>query len=710
MKFNKISIVTPCYNGAPYLNELAESILNQAYDNWEWVICDDLSTDNSTEIIDSLVAKDSRIIRKDAPSKKYYWWNPQKAASGDIVVPWDVDDKLLPNSLELINYYFNKFPEVLLIHFNGFKYHEHLPQSKEQNLNNYVNQVYITPTNDSFLEGFLNLGRRSNVFGYTRCWRNIPIEFPEHVDGDVCLSNDGQYILMLEERGKWLTVPRTNCLVRQHFDSENFTRWNQRGEAVLAEQAQRRRKDLILDPVRKISYFDDILEIAECTYASKLNWEEFRQNICFHNFNLNLNQKQKLQELFFDHTVLFDSFEENISYHFVNVNINFNLNHLKQTLDNIIHGEVVVFIQNIHFYNNNRTGENYIGILDNYLNSNYPHFWSTQDNRKIYIFNKQRPDILKIAQIELGFSIPVPPKKWGGLEEVQGQIILEGKRRGHKVDHISFAKFEQSEVTNQYDLCHVHSGIFTYECQRANYKNYVYTLHDVNAFLNGKDNENSRQQLDANNDARFTVVLSNYYMDWFENKNNLIKGFISSDTNYWKADFDKDLNNHKIICVGANDDRKGFYLAARAAKKLDIPITIVGPAYVDWIEEELNNLNKDWGKLTRLPNTPKAEIRELYKEHTIMVHPSKIECGQPCLAVLEGCSSGLAVISCIDDDPKEIWGIIPCTRDEKNIEMQIQYAIDNWLTSAKKARKFIEEERSTEKHWLLYENLYKQML
>ena len=110
---NKISIVTPCYNGAPYLNELAESILSQPYENWEWVICDDMSTDNSLEVIDSLVARDFRIIRKDAPSKKYYWWNPQKAASGDIVVPWDVDDKMFPNSLEIINYYFNKFPEVL---------------------------------------------------------------------------------------------------------------------------------------------------------------------------------------------------------------------------------------------------------------------------------------------------------------------------------------------------------------------------------------------------------------------------------------------------------------------------------------------------------------------------------------------------------------------------------------------------------------------
>ena len=705
---NKISIVTPCYNGAPYLNELAESILSQPYENWEWVICDDMSTDNSLEVIDSLVARDFRIIRKDAPSKKYYWWNPQKAASGEIVVPWDVDDKMFPNSLEIINYYFNKFPEVLLIHFNDFKYHEHLPQSKEQHLDNYVNQVYITSTNDSFLEGFLNLGRRSNVFGYTRCWRNIPIEFPEHVDGDVCLSNDGQYVLMLEERGKWLTIPRSNCIVRQHFDSENFVRWNQRGEAILSEQASYRRKNLILDPVRKITYFDEIIGVAECTYASKLNWEEFRQNICFHNFNLNERQKQKLQELFFDHTVLFDSFEENISYHYVNVDINFNLDRIKQTLNNIIHGEIIVFIQNTHFYSNNRTGDKLIEQLDQYLNGAYGHYWSVQDNRKIYVINKSRKNRLKIAQIDLGYGMQVPPRKWGGLEEVQGQLILEGKRRGHKIDLISLDSFLKN--TPEYDLCHTHSGVFIYSLKQRNYKNVIYTLHDVHPFLWGKEHLNSQDQLQANLYSKHTVSLSDYYIDWFDNKDNLIKGFVPVDTNYWKANFDKDLNNHKIICVGANDDRKGFYLAARAAKQLDIPITIVGPVREDWIENELIELNQNWGKLTRLYDTPKSQIKELYKQHTIMVHPSKIETGQPCLSVLEACSSGLAVISSLNDDYANIWGIIPCVRDVDDIKDKITYSINNWINVSKNARKFVETERTTEKHWEFYENLYKQML
>jgi glycosyltransferase involved in cell wall biosynthesis len=705
---NKISIVTPCYNGAPYLNELAESILSQPYENWEWVICDDMSTDNSLEVIDSLVARDSRIIRKDAPSKKYYWWNPQKAASGDIVVPWDVDDKMFPNSLEIINYYFNKFPEVLLIHFNGFKYHEHLPQSKEQHLDNYVNQVYITSTNDSFLEGFLNLGRRSNVFGYTRCWRNIPIEFPEHVDGDVCLSNDGQYVLMLEERGKWLTIPRSNCIVRQHFDSENFVRWNQRGEAILSEQASYRRKDLILDPVRKITYFDEIIDVAECTYASKLNWEEFRQNICFHNFNLNERQKQKLQELFFDHTVLFDSFEENISYHYVNVDINFNLDRIKQTLNNIIHGEIIVFIQNTHFYSNNRTGDKLIEQLDQYLSGVYGHYWSVQDNRKIYVINKSRKNRLKIAQIDLGYGMQVPPRKWGGLEEVQGQLILEGKRRGHKIDLISLDSFLKN--TPEYDLCHIHSGVFIHSLKQRNYKNVIYTLHDVHPFLWGKEHSNSQDQLQANLYSKHTVSLSDYYIDWFDNKDNLIKGFVPVDTNYWKIDFNKNLNNHKIICIGANDDRKGFYLAARAAKQLDIPITIVGPVREDWIENELIELNQNWGKLTRLYDTPKSQIKELYKQHTIMVHPSKIETGQPCLSVLEACSSGLAVISSLNDDYTNIWGIIPCVRDVDDIKDKITYSINNWINVSKNARKFVKTERTTEKHWEFYENLYKQML
>lgn len=56
-----VSVLMPVYNAAPYLAESIESILNQSYDNFEFIIVDDGSTDNSKQVIKSYAAKDARI-------------------------------------------------------------------------------------------------------------------------------------------------------------------------------------------------------------------------------------------------------------------------------------------------------------------------------------------------------------------------------------------------------------------------------------------------------------------------------------------------------------------------------------------------------------------------------------------------------------------------------------------------------------------------
>lgn len=56
-----ISIILPVYNGEKYLRESIDSILNQTYSNWELIIMDDCSTDNSPQIIKEYLNKDSRI-------------------------------------------------------------------------------------------------------------------------------------------------------------------------------------------------------------------------------------------------------------------------------------------------------------------------------------------------------------------------------------------------------------------------------------------------------------------------------------------------------------------------------------------------------------------------------------------------------------------------------------------------------------------------
>jgi glycosyltransferase involved in cell wall biosynthesis len=56
-----VSVVTPVYNAAEYLAECIESVLNQTYENWEYVISDNCSTDGSLEIARSYEPRDPRV-------------------------------------------------------------------------------------------------------------------------------------------------------------------------------------------------------------------------------------------------------------------------------------------------------------------------------------------------------------------------------------------------------------------------------------------------------------------------------------------------------------------------------------------------------------------------------------------------------------------------------------------------------------------------
>ena len=286
----KLSLVTSCFNAEHFIDELAETVISQSYDNWEWVVADDFSDDNTFQKLLELQNRDSRITIVYPKQKKEVWWNPQKFASGDIVCHLDADDKLLPNVFEMINYYFEIFPEVVLMHFNANKYHGDLPQNSSQIFEKYKDNVYISSDNNSFLEGFEKLWpNRSSIFGYLRIFRNLPgLNFPVHEDGDACSSNDGQWLLMLEERGKWISIPRTVYVAREHGASENFTRWNQRGEAQLAIDAKERRTHFVLEQPRNLKYFDDVYELAESTYNTSLNWATTPKNVSFINFQYNL--------------------------------------------------------------------------------------------------------------------------------------------------------------------------------------------------------------------------------------------------------------------------------------------------------------------------------------------------------------------------------------------------------------------------------------
>ena len=97
-----ISIITPLYNTATYLEKTFASVLNQSYKNFEWIIVDDSSTDNSLEIAKNL-SKDKRIkiLSLDKNSGAARARNTGlDNASGDYIIFLDSDDEIDETFLE----------------------------------------------------------------------------------------------------------------------------------------------------------------------------------------------------------------------------------------------------------------------------------------------------------------------------------------------------------------------------------------------------------------------------------------------------------------------------------------------------------------------------------------------------------------------------------------------------------------------------------
>lgn len=91
-----ISVVMPAFNVEKYIGEAIESILNQSYTNWELIIVDDCSTDNTVNIVNNYVSKHPQIrLLKRAQNSggcRLPRFDGILAAKGKFVCPVDSDD------------------------------------------------------------------------------------------------------------------------------------------------------------------------------------------------------------------------------------------------------------------------------------------------------------------------------------------------------------------------------------------------------------------------------------------------------------------------------------------------------------------------------------------------------------------------------------------------------------------------------------------
>lgn len=117
-----ISIVTASYNYAQYIGETIQSVLNQTYSDWELVIVDDCSSDNSVEVIKSF--KDERIklyVNGKNLGLKGTVKRGIELAQGNWIVFLESDDVITPDYLKKKVEIAQKYPDVVLI-FNDCEF------------------------------------------------------------------------------------------------------------------------------------------------------------------------------------------------------------------------------------------------------------------------------------------------------------------------------------------------------------------------------------------------------------------------------------------------------------------------------------------------------------------------------------------------------------------------------------------------------------
>jgi glycosyltransferase involved in cell wall biosynthesis len=216
-----ISILTPVWNGLPYLKETVESVLAQDYQDWEMIIADNASTDGTTEYLQSLTDPRIKVYRHETNLGVYrnnhFLFTKAKAP---IYVGLCADDYFYPGALrKVVDEWKAVAPEVGLITFN-WKHrqmnHDRLSRLSYALLPNVLSGVESTFA--FFLFGCFP-GNFSEISG------KVAVVAPEHYLYNVRFSADYEY---------WLRLAKKNPFYLSNTDGVVYVRRHDRVAATYA--------------------------------------------------------------------------------------------------------------------------------------------------------------------------------------------------------------------------------------------------------------------------------------------------------------------------------------------------------------------------------------------------------------------------------------------------------------------------------------------
>ena len=184
-----------------------DSIIAQSCDNWEAVILDDASTDDSLEVIESIIGNDNRFKIFKNENNSGVGITKRKLielATGEICGFVDPDDAITPNALNSSIEIFKNQKNVVLTYSKYVKCDENLQQI------DIPKNPLPVPNNDPY---FFNCPVHIVHFV---CFRKDIYETTEKINTEMKIAEDQDLYLKMYEKGKVKFIDEANYLYRTH--------------------------------------------------------------------------------------------------------------------------------------------------------------------------------------------------------------------------------------------------------------------------------------------------------------------------------------------------------------------------------------------------------------------------------------------------------------------------------------------------------------
>lgn len=208
------TVIMPNYNNGKFIQEAIESVLSQTYTNWELVIVDDASTDNSVNVIGSFLHDGRiRLLRNDANrGVAFTAKRAVGAASGEIIGTLDSDDVLDKDALMVMVEEHINNPDYGLIYSNYYKC------DKDLNVHGAVNLLDPLPEGISLQEILLGYKFEETISWHFRTFKKSAYIKTDGYDTDLLCYEDRDIYYKLEKVTKIKCINK--CLLYYRDTSE----------------------------------------------------------------------------------------------------------------------------------------------------------------------------------------------------------------------------------------------------------------------------------------------------------------------------------------------------------------------------------------------------------------------------------------------------------------------------------------------------------